>query len=64
MPKPLEGIKVSVGSAGLTALSKEFNRKLGELVKKRIKEHEMANLGLTDKPIESLCQNSTAVPLP
>jgi len=49
---PLEGIKVAVGSAGLTALSKDFNRKLSDTVAQRLREYEMANLReITNSPI-------------
>lgn len=41
---PLENVKICVGSAGLTALSREFNRKLKEIVNQRIREKEMANI--------------------
>lgn len=41
---PVSGINTAVGSAGLTALAKDFNRKINDLVPQRIREYEMANL--------------------
>ncbi|MFA6989810.1 MAG: hypothetical protein WC197_07055 [Candidatus Gastranaerophilaceae bacterium] len=41
---PVSGIKVAVGSAGLTALSKDFNRKVNDLVTQRISEYRFANI--------------------
>lgn len=41
---PIPSIHVAVGSAGLTAISKDFNRQIIDLVNQRISEYHSANL--------------------
>lgn len=41
---PLTGNRVAVGAAGFTDLSKEFNRKIGQLVNQRLTEYKHLNM--------------------